>query len=375
MGYANCKQRRGVSRLRGVNGMKKKIILVDDSITNLALGKDSLSKLYDVLTTPSGKALFSALKNYFPDLILLDLDMPEMSGYEILEKLKAIKEYSEIPVIVLTAREDNESHERALELGARDIILKPYNPKLLTNLIGRFFSIQKQNEKLLEYEEAIDDHIFKQRSSSIILQDSLIDALVNLSENKSNNALHQIGRFRKYISIFSNELRNYNLYKNEIQLFGDDSFITAAQFHDIGKIAIEDSILQKLEELTNDEFESIKQHTFWGVKIIERIEQNISNKDLLLNAKLFASSHHEYWNGGGYPFGLKEQDIPIQGRVMAIIDVYDALVSDRPYKKAISHEEALRIIQAEAGSHFDPMMVNIFKEVSDEFATISLKKR
>jgi putative two-component system response regulator len=223
------------------------------------------------------------------------------------------------------------------------------------------------------------------------LQNSMVSILANMVENRDKYTGSHVERTTKYLKILLEAMLERNVYSDEIRhwtheevfssgslndtvsetdSFNLESVISSARLHDIGKITITDLILNKPGKLTPDEFELMKTHSIEGEKIIDSIILESGNEAFLLNAKLFAGSHHEKWDGTGYPRGLKGADIPLQGRIMAVADVYDALISERPYKKAFTHEKAVEIIKESRGSHFDPKIVDVFLEVSDLFKEV-----
>ena len=351
--------------------VRKRIILVDDQMTSLAIGKEVLGNHFDVLTVPSGEKLFQALDLFGPDLILLDVDMPEMDGFQILRTLKYGHKTADIPIIFLSGCEDPDSHARGLRLGAADFVVKPYTPTLLVHLVKRHLLLAAQRKQIRHYEDVVRQTATEQCAPLFGLQDSILDTLVFLSENKNHIfGMPGAGTLRGYLSAMIGEMHRSGIYRSELSVWNDASFIISAQLHDIGKIIVRDAILQKPGKLTAEEFEAVKHHTIFGVKVIERIERDKGQMLFLDNAKLFAGTHHERWDGSGYPLGLREQAIPLQGRILAIADVYDALVSERPYKRPLSHEAARKIILDSKGTHFDPLLTEVFMSVSDQFAEI-----
>lgn len=355
---------------------RKKIIIVDDDITNLIISKEVLTERFHVLTVPSGEKLFQALDFFIPDLILLDADLPGMNGFETLRRLQTVRQMAEIPIIFLSARDDHISLQLSLNLGAADFVMKPYAPALLINLIERHLLIGDQRRELKRYEETAEQLAAQRRASIFHLQDTLLNTLVSLLDNNRwlSSAQSDSG-LRDYLSVMTDEMRRTGVYHHEQLQWNQEYFIGSAQLHDIGKIIVRDSILQKPGKLTPEEFEAVKNHTVFGVKVIEAIERNTAESLFLNNAKLFAAAHHERWDGAGYPLGLKEYEIPIQGRLIAIIDVYDALVSDRPYKQPLSHQAAREVILKNSGTQFDPLLTDVFLSVSDEFADIRKSRR
>ena len=209
--------------------------------------------------------------------------------------------------------------------------------------------------------------------AALSLQSALLKTMSELVEFRDGNTGEHIERTQRYLGVLFGVLIEKEEYAQEIDSWDIWLVLNSAQLHDVGKIAVKDRILRKPGKLTDKEFEEIKEHALFGEKVIEKIEMRIKNTAFLEHAKVFAGSHHEKWDGSGYPRGLKGEEIPLQGRLMAIADVYDALVSDRPYKKAYTHEKAVKAIANGRGTHFDPILVDVFLEVSDKFNKIALE--
>jgi putative two-component system response regulator len=352
-------------------GDKKRVILAADDITDLSKGKETLSPHYEALTVSSGAKFFLALGKFQPDLILLDAGLPRLDSFGTLRRIKAGRCTADIPVIFLMARDDCERHEKAFRAGAADIVLKPYQPATLRKTVERHLTMARQKRELEQYRQSVEDLATKRNSSIILIQDALLDTLAAIAGNKKYlPELYRAGMQRKYLTAMREEMQRQGVYRQETRRFHEDSFIASAQLHDVGKIVVQDDILQKPGKLTPVEFEEVKKHTGLGVKVIEQIGQNAVGASFFDHAKLFAASHHERWDGSGYPLGLKAKDIPLQGRLMAIVDVYDALISQRPYKPALTHAQARGIIAANSGTHFDPLLVEVFLGISDQFAAL-----
>ena len=337
--------------------IQKIIFIVDDNDTNLSMAEDALVKQYRVMALPSAARMFQALKKFKPDLILLDVEMPEMNGFEAMKKLRESNLYAEIPVIFLTGLSDTVSEAYGIELGAVDFILKPFSNPVLLNRIKNHLNI----------DELVRDRTAQlaQRTEQLVrLQNGIVFTLADIVENRDSNTGGHIDRTSVYIKILIDAMLTQGIYGDEMQGWDLDSVVSSARLHDLGKVAIPDSILNKPDQLTPEEFSVIKTHPAAGERIIDQMTSRTGDADFLHNAKLFAAYHHEKWDGVGYPYGLKETDIPLHGRIMAVIDVYDALVSDWPYKKAFTHEKAVSIIMEDSGKHFDPFIAGAFKEVS-----------
>jgi putative two-component system response regulator len=353
---------------------RKKIVLVDDNITNLTLGKNILTEKYDVFTVPSGEKLFVLLEKVSPNLILLDIEMPEMNGYEVIKHLKADQKVAGIPVIFLTAKSDTSSELEGLILGAVDYISKPFSPPLLLKRIELHLLVESQKKALINYNDNLQEMVKEKTKTVLDLQNAVLKTVANLVEHRDEITGGHVERTKGYLAILLDTMREKGPYKEEVESWDRDFFLQSSQLHDLGKISIRDSILLKPGNLTGDEFNEMKNHTLFGVKIIEEIEKETPESSFLKYAKILAGTHHEKWNGSGYPYGLKEQEIPLPGRLMAIADVYDALISIRPYKKPLAHEDAVQIITDGKGSHFEPDLVDLFLQVSDQFALLVRKR-
>ncbi len=350
---------------------RKRIVLVDDNPTNLVVGKNALSDIYDVLTLSSGQKMLSIINSIKVDLILLDVAMPDMDGYEVIRLLKSNIQTMDIPVIFLTARIDVESELEGLTLGAIDYITKPFSPPLLRKRIETHLLVVEQQQRLKHYNENLRDIVREKTRTVTELQNAVLNTVAELVECRDDVTGGHISRTQSYLRILLDYMRENRIYEEEISHWDLEFLLPSAQLHDVGKIMVPDYILKKPGKLTVEEFNLMKQHAAQGALIIEMIEQNTTEKTFLAHAKIFALYHHEKWDGSGYPSGLRGEEIPLQGRLMAVVDVYDALVSERPYKVAMSHEEARRIICASSGTHFDPVMVEVFAATADQIAEVA----
>ena len=353
-----------------MNADRKTIVLVDDDLTNLTIGSNTLEKHYNVITLNSGARLLKLLEKMIPDLILLDVDMPEMNGYETITRIKSNKKIGSIPVIFLTAKNDGESELEGLSLGAIDYIAKPFSPPLLLKRIEVHLLVESQKQELINFNDHLQEMVDEKTRTVVELQNAVLKTMAELVECRDDITGGHIERTQNYLRILINALLKDGLYSDELSTWDIELVLQSAQLHDLGKIAIDDIILRKPGKLTDEEFEKIKVHTIFGEKVIERIKKSTSQQAFLEQARILASTHHEKWDGSGYPNGLKGDKIPLQGRLMAIVDVYDALVSDRPYKRAFFHEQAVDIIRKDSGVHFDPALVDVFLGVSDEFKKV-----
>jgi len=353
---------------------RKSVFLVDDDATNLIVGRTALVEYYNVLTFNSGARLLKMLETNIPDLILLDVAMPEMNGYDVIKLIKSKKETKHIPVIFLTAKNDGESELEGLSLGAIDYIIKPFSPPLLRQRIEIHLLVEAQNRELkaqkhelINYNNHLQEMVDVRTKSVVKLKNAILKTMVELVERRDYTTGGHIERTTHYLGILLNAMQKRNLHAEEIASWDRELALYSAQLHDVGKIAIRDSVLQKPDKLTPEEFEEIKTHTVVGEQVIEGLKKNTDDQEFLEHAGIFAATHHEKWDGSGYPRGLKGEEIPLQGRLLAIADVYDALTSNRPYKKAFTHKEAVDIIAKGRGTHFDPVLLDLFLEVNEEF--------
>jgi putative two-component system response regulator len=349
---------------------KKLIILVDDNPANLRIGKNVLAENYSVATAPSAEKMFGLLENNNPAMILLDIDMPEMNGYEAIKILKAKNETKDIPVIFLTGKTESDDELEGLSLGAIDYIIKPFQPPLLLKRIEVHLLVEEQRKELQYFNRNLQKMVEEKTENVLELQNALLKTMAELVECRDDITGGHIERTQRGIKILLEAIEESGVYREEIKDWDINLLLQSCQLHDVGKISIDDNILKKPGKLSDEEFEKMKKHTVFGEQIIEKIETLAKGSDFLKYAKIFAASHHEKWDGTGYPRGLKGNEIPLLGRIMAIADVYDALTSVRPYKKASPHEEAVQIITGGAGTQFDPALIELFAQNSQRFRLV-----
>jgi putative two-component system response regulator len=350
---------------------RKTIFLVDDDMTNLVTSNNTLAEFYNIFTFNSGARLLKTLERHIPDLILLDVEMPEMNGYEVIRQLKANPVTKSIPVIFLTMRNDPESELEGLSLGAIDYISKPFTPVLLLKRIELHLLVMSQKQELVNHNANLQKLVANETQTVVELKNAVLKTMAELVEYRDGITGGHIDRTQSYMEVLLEEINKSDLYKEETSSWDIALVLQSAQLHDVGKIVIDDRLLRKPGRLTKEEFEKIKMHTTFGEKVIKKLRKNTSHHIFLNYALVFAGTHHEKWDGSGYHRGLSGENIPLLGRLMAIADVYDALVSDRPYKKAFSHEAAVDIIKADSGTHFDPALVELFLNVADKFQALS----
>jgi len=331
----------------------KIIFIVDDNKSNLFSAKTALDGAYKTYALLSAERMFKMAERIIPDLILLDVDMPEMDGFEAMRILKSDERWKAIPVIFLTARNDAEAEVRGFDMGALDFINKPISPPVLI----------KRIETHLETDKLIKESQKALRK----IHNATISVIADLVETRDETTGGHVERTQIYLELLVNELLRTGVYKDEVSAWDKSILLSSAQLHDVGKIGISDLILNKPGKLTDEEFDIIKRHCDKGELVISQIIERSDNDMSLEHAKRFAAYHHEKWDGTGYPRGLSGEAIPLEGRIMAIADVYDALVSKRPYKEPFSHEQAVEIIQKGSGTHFDPQIVEAFLNVEEDF--------
>jgi len=348
--------------------MQKTIFVIDDNDINLSVAKESLKDQYRVMTMPSAAKMFALMEKIVPDMILLDIEMPEMNGFEALRIIKSNKIYSDIPVIFLTGMTDADVEARGFQLGVIDYVAKPFSAPVLRNRIKTHLDIddiiRERTSQLHEKTEQLEK-----------LQNSMVFVLADMIENRDKETGGHVERTSAYIKILIDAMVERGVYAEELCIYHLDMLCSSARLHDVGKICIPDAILNKPGKLTDEEFNIMKTHAAEGKRIIDQIVSRTGyTMEFLTNAKLFAGYHHERWDGKGYPHRLDRLNIPLQGRIMAIVDVYDALVSERPYKKPFTADEAMKIIIDSAGEMFDPIIVDVLNGIKEQFKTVQCKK-
>lgn len=346
---------------------KPVILVVDDTPTNIRILNELLGKEYLVRAATSGKiALEMVHTPPQPDLILLDIMMPDMDGYEVCIELKKNPLTSHIPVIFVTAMTEEADEAKGLDLGAADYITKPYRPRLVGARVHNHLAVKKNQDKLYEMVNQRTDEIYRTRAITI-------ETLASLAETRDPETGRHIRRTQRYVRMLAMELRA--TYPNTWLL--PDSLIdliySSAPLHDIGKVGIPDTILLKPGALTAEEFDIMKLHTVYGYEALTAAEKQLGESSFLRIGAEIANTHHEKWDGSGYPSKLVGEDIPMSGRLMALADVYDALVTKRVYKPPLSHAEATDIIMKGSGKHFDPQVADAYYKLNTVFNQIAVE--
>lgn len=356
---------------------RESIMIVDDTSLNISLVVEILRDEYNLIVANNGRrALDIIATGKHPDLILLDIMMPELDGFQVLEKLKADPETAMIPVIFVTARSDVSDETEGLYRGAVDYITKPLNPDLLRARVGTHLRLRRAESMLRDRAGHLETEVQKRLKEIRLFQDVTVRAMASLAETRDNETGNHILRTQNYVLSLAKRMASNPKYSGLL----DDAYVrklfVSAPLHDIGKVGIPDHILLKPGKLTPEEFEVMKTHTTIGYNSIVRAE---ASSEIDLNfldlAKEIALYHQEKWDGSGYPEGLRGEQIPLSARLMALADVYDALISKRVYKDAYSHREAMDIMRKGRATHFDPDIFDHFIEIEDEFVAIAEKYR
>lgn len=349
---------------------KQTVLVVDDLPENIALLDGILTPTYQLKAALNGEsALRIAHSGNPPDIILLDVMMPGMDGYEVCRRLKASADTQKIPVIFVTARGEISDETRGFQVGAVDYITKPVSPPIVRARIHTHLALYDQNRVL---EEKV-----RERTRELAhTQDITIHSLAVLAETRDNETGGHIMRTQRYVRALAEALVERSVYRALL----DEETITllfkSAPLHDIGKVGVPDSILLKPGKLTDSEFAEMQNHTVYGHLAITRAEAVFDERigtSFLRFAREITYTHHEKWDGSGYPQGLSGEEIPLSGRLMAIADVYDALISRRIYKPPYSHTTAVGIILDGKGTHFDPTLVETFERLTETFRGIALQ--
>jgi putative two-component system response regulator len=352
---------------------KKTILVVDDTPDNLSLMSGLLKDDYKVKVANNGeKALKIAATDPQPDLILLDIMMPGMDGYEVCQFLKKNPATVNIPVIFLTAKVEVEDEKKGLELGAVDYLTKPVSPPIVMARVKNHLALKAHADFLRNKSDYLELEVAKRTREVMAIQDVTILAMASLAETRDSDTGNHIRRTQFYVKVLAEKLKTNTRFGAQLTDHFINMLFKSAPLHDIGKVGIPDRILLKPGRFTPDEFEIMKTHTSLGKDAIEHAEEQLGmNVEFLSMAKDIALSHQEKWDGSGYPQGLAGDAIPLAARLMAVADVYDALISRRVYKDGMPHEKAVSIIVEGKGSHFDADMVDAFVETQGQFQEVA----
>jgi putative two-component system response regulator len=355
-----------------MSDMVVKILIVDDSRTDRLIINNMLTEFL-VLQAENGlEAMRIIDENLDIDLIILDLNMPIMNGFQVLETLRGDPKYEKMRVIILTNFDEIENEIRGLEMGAVDYIRKPVNMKSLRIRIDIHLKLKSIQKKIEQDNVLLDAMVAAKTKELVITRDITIHALVGLLEVRNFESFNHTMRTQLMMNRLCRHLQTKDQFRDIMTDYYVSMLTTTAPLHDIGKVGIPDQILLKPGKLTVEEFTIMKKHVDFGVIALQsELVPNEIVPDFIKTAIEIVQNHHERFDGLGYPRGIKGKDIPLPGRLMAIIDVFDALISRRVYKLAFGYEESLEIIKTANGTQFDPEIVQAFLEISEEIRQIS----
>ena len=351
------------------------ILIVDDIPENLAVLSEVLQPTWRVRAANSGRrALQIAAGDPSPDLILLDVMMPDMDGYAVLDALQASPKTAEIPVIFVTAMDSTEDEERGLDLGAIDYITKPIRPAVVCARVRTQLELTRARAHLKNENQYLEAEVARRMRQNLVIQQVSIHALARLAETRDPETGNHLRRTQGYVRTLAEALQPHPRFADALPRHTVELLVQSAPLHDIGKVGIPDNVLLKPGKLTPEEWVVMKTHARLGYEAIEQAEQDAEERvDFLAIAKEIALHHHEKWDGSGYPAGLSGDDIPVSARLMALADVFDALICHRVYKPPMPPEDARRIIESERGRHFDPDIVDAFSQNFERFVDIALR--
>jgi putative two-component system response regulator len=353
-------------------GEKHTILVVDDLDANRKMLSTFLTPMgYFVVEASDGEDALERFQEHRPDLMILDLNMPKMDGFEVCRKLKSNPDTKIVPIVVITGLGDDQSHLKALEMGADDFLAKPFNIHFLKAKIKSLLSLKRLYDENREYQNRLKQDNISLMQQVIGTQDVTIIALAKLAEFRDPDTGEHLERMREFAGVLALELSKSPKYQDYITDQYIETIYKSTPLHDIGKVGIPDSVLLKPGKLTREEFEIMKRHSeIGGDAIASAIKLSKMGESFLDMAKFIAYHHHEKWAGSGYPMGLKDDDIPLSARITALADVYDALTTKRVYKPAFPHEKAKEILKEGSGSQFDPEIVAAFLSKENEFIKI-----
>jgi putative two-component system response regulator len=355
-----------------MNDDRAKILVVDDEKFYIDVVVELLNGDYKVVVAMDGEqALRRAETKPLPDLILLDVMMPEMSGYEICKQLKENQITKDIPVIFLTVKSEVADEVQGLELGAVDYLLKPVSPPIVRARVATHLALNRVRRQLADQNYLLEEMVEERTAELNRTKDVAIYCMASLAETRDAETGKHILRTQNYVRILAQGLKDHPRFSNYLSDEIIQLLYKTSPLHDIGKVGVPDHILLKPAKLTPDEWVEMKKHAHYGHEALLRAEEELGTTDFVQMAREIAYTHHEKWDGSGYPRGLKGDEIPISGRLMAVADVYDALISRRVYKSPRPHEEAVESIVQASGSHFDPDIVEQFILSQEEFQKIA----
>lgn len=359
---------------------KQTVLIVDDTPDNISLLAALLKGKYKIKIATNGlKALQIAAQTPYPDLILLDVMMPELDGHETCRRLKSNPDTAQIPVIFLTAKSQVEDEEMGLNLGAVDYIAKPISPPIVFARVATQLNLKNAQQLLKDQQKHMALMVHERTREAVQMQEAAVLTLASIVESRNHESVQHVRRIQSFVAALARKLREKSSYASmdEAQI---ELLYQAAALHDLGMMAVPENILRKPGKLDADEFTQVKLHTRHGRDAIRAVEQQFGQDiphlpQFLHYVSDIAYSHHEKWDGSGYPDSLAGLQIPLAARMTTIADVYDALISKRIYKPAYSHSQAIEILQAGRGTHFDPELLDAFCEIEGEIQEIGQRLR
>jgi len=345
---------------------RQTILIAEDTPANIDILMEALGDQYDISVAIDGDSVMRSVKDIKPDLILLDVVMPGMDGYEVCRNLKEDPQTKGIPIIFLTSLNMADNEERGLNLGAVDYITRPFNPRIVEARVHTHLELNR-------YRVHLENVVAERTADLTATREATIQSMAILAEFRDHETGGHIQRTRAYVNLLVKYLQEGGRHTDVLTPSTVELISQSAPLHDIGKVGVPDRILLKPTDLTPEEYEEMKKHPIYGGEAIRRTEQTLGPNSFLRFAREIAESHHENWDGSGYPHGLRGEEIPISARAMAIADVYDALVSPRTYKPSLSHEDAMKVIIERSGTQFDPEMVEALIFLQDEFRAVATR--
>ncbi|QDQ25139.1 two-component system response regulator [Chitinimonas arctica] len=351
---------------------RQTVLIVDDTPDNIQLLSALLRDQYKTKVATSGYKAIEIAQSSQPDLILMDVMMPELDGYDTTRQLKQNPATADIPVIFLTAKSQVEDEELGLGIGAVDYIIKPISPPIVLARVRTHLALKSARQFLSDQNQHLE-HLVHERTNQLMqMQDATILAMASLAETRDNETGNHIRRTQNYVAALARALQAHPRFAAVLSDENVALLYKSAPLHDIGKVGVPDRILLKPDKLDEAEWEIMKRHTIYGRDTILQVEKHLGGSNSFLTfAREIAHYHQEKWDGSGYPEGLRGDAIPISARLMAVADVYDALISKRVYKPAFPHAQAVAMMREGRGSHFDPDVLDAFLAIEQEFLAIA----
>lgn len=365
--YSNSRYFNAESRIQ-TEPIRARIMVIDsDHATPALINKMLGLQECEILAFPIGESALMTARNYIPDLILLSDNMADVDGFELCRNLKILTGCRAVPLIFMTVKSDMNNKTKAFDAGADDVISKPFHFAELRNRISLHLRLS-MHESRLELRETLEKQITEVSDAQL----ATIFALARLAEQRDEDTGAHLERVREYCKLLAEMLGMDSLYSSCVNPEFVECIMHAAPLHDVGKVAIPDSILLKPGKLSHEEFEIMKTHAIMGADNMQMVFNHYSGNSFVGMGIEIALYHHERWDGTGYPDRLIGKNIPLSARIVALADFYDALRSDRCYRKGLCHEVVKAMIKDESGKHFDPEIVRVFLDIESEFKRIDL---